>query len=108
MENFRTSPQSLWHAVTKMTLPSLAFPLGGSGCQLAVHNTLVATPLDTKSAIKHARRFKRTRNLFYAMRICYAVVLSYLDADFQPQCPHQYFWIVCCGLLPKYIAHPGP
>ena len=47
--------------------------------------------LDTKSAVKRARRLKMQRNLFVVMRICSLVVLSYLDAGFEPQLCHKDF-----------------
>ena len=42
--------------------------------------------LDTKSAVKWARRLETAQNLFPVMRDCFRVVLSYLDAGFEPQC----------------------
>ena len=39
------------------------------------------------------------RNLFVVMRICSPVVLSYLDAGFEPCCGRKDFWIACCLLL---------
>ena len=45
--------------------------------------------LDTKLAIKWARQLKITQNLFHVMRICSAVVLSYLDHDREPGCLHK-------------------
>ena len=43
------------------------------------------------------------------MRICSPVVLSYLDAGFQPRCGRKDFWIAYCLLLLlllKCVAHP--
>ena len=42
--------------------------------------------LDTKSAIQRARRLETAQNLFAVMRVCFLVVLRYLDAGFEPQC----------------------
>ena len=42
--------------------------------------------LDTKSAVKRARRLETAENLFPVMRGCFLVVLSYLHAGFEPQC----------------------
>ena len=47
--------------------------------------------LDTKSAVKRARRLNMQRNLFVVMRICSLVVLSYLEAGFEPQLRHKDF-----------------
>ena len=33
------------------------------------------------------------------MRVCSPVVLSYLDASFEPMCGHKDFWTACCLLL---------
>ena len=68
--------------------------------------------LDTKLAVERARRLKTQRNLFVVMRICSPVVLSYLDAGFEPRCGHKEFWTfclllaACCLLLLKRVAHP--
>ena len=68
--------------------------------------------LDTRLAIKHARRLEMAQNLLVVMHICSAVVLSYLDAGFESQCPQKEFMCVYLLLacLPplKYVAHPGP
>ena len=40
-----------------------------------------------------------TRNLFQVMHICFVVVLSSLDADFESGCPKKDFLLVCCCLL---------
>ena len=40
--------------------------------------------LNTKSAVEWARRLKMQRNLFVVMRLGSTVVLSYLDAGFEP------------------------
>ena len=55
--------------------------------------------LDTKSAVKRARRPQTQRNLFVVMRICPPVVLSYLDTGFEPRCGLKDFWIFCLLLL---------
>ena len=55
--------------------------------------------LDTKSAIERARRPKTAQNLFVVMRICSPVVLSYLDAGFEPRCGGKGFLTACCCLL---------
>ena len=36
------------------------------------------------------------QNLLQVMRNCSAVVLSYFDAGFEPQCPHKEFSCICC------------
>ena len=41
--------------------------------------------LDTKSAIERARRLETAHNLFVVMRVCPPVVVSYLDANFEPR-----------------------
>ena len=51
------------------------------------------------------------RNLFVVMRLCSPVVLSYLDAGFEPRCGRKDFWIACLLLLLlllllKRVAHP--
>ena len=53
------------------------------------------------------------RNLFVVMRVYSSVVLSYLDAGFEPRCRRKDFWITCCLLLLaaaccllKCVAHP--
>ena len=67
--------------------------------------------LDTKSALERARRLEMAQNLLQVMRICSAVVLSYLDAGFEPRCPQQDFFNhlllllgTCCML--KCVTHP--
>ena len=47
--------------------------------------------LDTKSAIEQARRLEMARSLFVVMRVCSPVVLSYLDAGFEPRCGRKDF-----------------
>ena len=42
--------------------------------------------LDTQLAIEGASLLKMQGNVFAVMRICSPVVLSYLDAGFQPRC----------------------
>ena len=42
--------------------------------------------LDTKSALERARRLKMAGDLFAVMRLGSPVVLSYLDAGFEPRC----------------------
>ena len=39
------------------------------------------------------------RNMFVVMRLCSQVVLSYLDAGFEPSCGRKDFWTACCLLL---------
>ena len=41
--------------------------------------------LDAKSAVERARRHERQRNLFVVMRLGSPVVVSYLDAGFEPR-----------------------
>ena len=55
--------------------------------------------LDTKSALEYARRLEMQRNLFGVMRIGSLVVLSYLDAGFEPRCGLKDLWGACCLLL---------
>ena len=73
--------------------------------------------LDTKLAIEWARRLETARNWFVVMRLCSPVVLSYLDAGFEPPCRRKDFSCVCycccccccCCLLLlllKRVAHP--
>ena len=70
--------------------------------------------LETKLAIEWAIRLETARNLFVAMRVCSSVVLSYLDAGFEPRCGRKDFWTACllaCLLLLlllmlKRVAHP--
>ena len=72
--------------------------------------------LDTKLAIERARQLEMAApNLIVVMRICSAVVLSYLDAGLEPQCPRKEFSCClllllaaacCCLLLLKSVAHP--
>ena len=75
--------------------------------------------LDTKSAVERARLLKTQRNLFVVMRIRSPVVLSYLDADFEPRCGRKDFWTFCLLLLAvaccccylsllKRVAQPWP
>ena len=42
--------------------------------------------LDTKWAVNRAKRLESTQNSFPVMRVCFLVVLSHLDAGFEPQC----------------------
>ena len=60
--------------------------------------------LDTKSAVERATRLKTQRNLFVVMHICSPVVLSYLDAGFEPPCGHKDFWTFCLLLLLAAVA----
>ena len=50
------------------------------------------------------------RNLFVVMRLGSPVVLSYLDAGFEPRCRRKGFWTACCCLLLllllKRVARP--
>ena len=39
------------------------------------------------------------RNLFVVMRLGSAVVLSYLDAGFEPRCGRKDFLLACCCCL---------
>ena len=39
------------------------------------------------------------RKLFLVMRVCSAVVLSYLDAGFDSWCGRKDFWTACCCCL---------
>ena len=55
--------------------------------------------LATKSAVEPARRLKMQRNLFVVMRLGSAVVLSYLDAGFEPRCGPKDFLTACLLLL---------
>ena len=75
---------------------------------------------DTKSAVEWARRLEMQQNLFVVMRLGSPVVLSYLDAGFDPWCGRKDFWTACCCcllllllaacclLLLKRVAHPWP
>ena len=55
--------------------------------------------LDTKPAVERARRLETAQNLFVVLRVCSPVVLSYLDAGFEPICTRKHFLIACCYLL---------
>ena len=55
--------------------------------------------LDTKWAVRPARRLETQRNLFVVMRLSSPDVLSYLDAGFEPRCGLKDFWGACCLLL---------
>ena len=59
--------------------------------------------LDGKSAVEGARRLKMQRYLFVVMRVGYLFVLSYLDAGFEPQCPHKDFLLACCCCCCCYL-----
>ena len=50
---------------------------------------------DTKLAIERARRLETAQNLFVVMRVSSPVVLSYLDAGFEPRCGRKEFWTAC-------------
>ena len=52
--------------------------------------------LDNKWAIDRASRFETARCLFVVMHLCFSVVLSYLDAGFEPRCGRKDFWTTCC------------
>ena len=64
--------------------------------------------------MERARRLKMQRNLFVVMRVCSPVVLSHLDAGFEPRCGRKDFLLACCLLLAacclllllKRVAHP--
>ena len=45
------------------------------------------------------------RNLFVVMRLCSPVVLSYLDAGFEPRCGRKDFWTFCL-LLAEMCCSP--
>ena len=71
--------------------------------------------LDTKSAIERARRFEMAQNPVVVMRVCSPVVLSYLDAGFEPRCGRKDHLFLaaaaaaaCCCLLLllECVAHP--
>ena len=51
--------------------------------------------LDTKSAVEWVRRLKMQRNSIVVMRLCSTVVLSYLDAGFEPRCGRKDFLTAC-------------
>ena len=55
--------------------------------------------LDTKSTKERGRRLKPARNLFVVVHVSSSVVLSYLDAVFEPRCRSKDFWTTCCCLL---------
>ena len=59
---------------------------------------------DPKSAVERARRLKMQRNLFVVMRVCSSIVLSYLDASFEPQCVRKDFLTACCLRLLAAVA----
>ena len=53
------------------------------------HILLLSLPLMCNvGAVERARRLEMAQNLFVVMRVCSTVVLSHLDAGFEPQCPH--------------------
>ena len=56
--------------------------------------------LHIKLAIERLKRLETTRNLLMMMRFCLPVILSYLDAGFEPRRRSKAFWITCCYLLP--------
>ena len=67
--------------------------------------------LDTKSAVEPARRLETQRNVFVVMRLGSPVVLSYLDARFEPRCGRKDFLCACCCCcccLLKRVAQPWP
>ena len=43
------------------------------------------------------------RNLFVVMRIRSPVVLSYLDAGFEPPCGRKDYSCACCCLIPSWV-----
>ena len=55
--------------------------------------------LDTNSAVERARRLKVQRNVVVVMRLGSPVVLSYLDAGFEPHCGGKDFLSACLLLL---------
>ena len=62
--------------------------------------------------MEQATWLKMQRKLFAVMRLCSPVVLSYLDAGFDPRCRGNDFLLACCCccllLLLKRVAHPWP
>ena len=63
--------------------------------------------LDTQSTIEQARRLETAQHLFAVMRLCSPVVLSYLDARFEPRCGRcgpKDFLLACCCLLLLLLA----
>ena len=52
--------------------------------------------LDTKSAMEQARRLQTGQTPSLVMRLCSQVVLSNLDAGFEPRCPCMDFLTACC------------
>ena len=58
--------------------------------------------LDTKLAVEQARPLKTQQHLLVAMHVCFPVVLSFLDASFEPRCGRKIFFSACyccCCLL---------
>ena len=107
--------------------PSLETPAWRSGDRLELSGrssrkqpkTAQKRPFwDTKWGIEQARWLETQRNLVVVMRLCSPVVLSYLDAGFEPRCGHKDFLTACCCLLLaaacccycccllKRVAHP--
>ena len=56
--------------------------------------------LGTKSAVQRAKRLERARTEFVVMRLCSPVVLSYLDAGFEPRFRRKDSLTACLLLLP--------
>ena len=61
-----------------------------------LENTQKRPFLDTKLAVGRARQHETARNLFVVMPLCSPVVLSYLDAGFEPRCGRKDFLLACC------------
>ena len=55
--------------------------------------------LDTKLAVERARQLETARNMFVVMRLGSLVVLSYLDAGFEPRRGFKDFLTACSCLL---------
>ena len=55
--------------------------------------------LDTKSAVERTRRLEMQPKLFVVIGLGSAVVLSYLDAGFEPRCGLKDFLSACWCLL---------
>ena len=63
--------------------------------------------LETKLAVERARRPETAQNLFVVMRLGSPIVMSHLDAGFEPRCGHKDVSIACCCLLLlKRVAQP--
>ena len=59
--------------------------------------------LDAELATERAKRLKMAQNLFVVMCMCFPVVLSFLDAGFEPLSAPADFWITnCYSALPTF------